>query len=53
MTRVAGFLGASVGGAVGWWLEAWHGVMTGFILGVVGTAAGGSLVRRWVDGALG
>ncbi len=53
VTRLAGLLGATVGGSVGWWLGAKHDVMTGFILGVLGTAAGGYYARRWAGEALG
>ena len=42
------FIGATVGGAVGWWAGAFIGVMTGFFLSVVGMAVGIYLARRWV-----
>lgn len=48
VTKVAVFIGANVGGAIGWWLGARVGVMTGFFVCVLGTAAGGYLARRWV-----
>lgn len=41
------FIGASIGGAFGWWLGAFVGTMTAFFLSVVGTAAGVYLARRW------
>ena len=47
MNKVLGFIGASVGGAAGWWLGAEVGTMTGFILSVVGTGAGIYLARRF------
>lgn len=40
MTKMMGFIGATAGSAVGWWAGAHVGVMTAFILSVVGTAAG-------------
>jgi hypothetical protein len=40
--------GASVGGGVGWWLGSRFGIMTGFILSVIGTAAGVYLSRRLI-----
>lgn len=40
MTKLLGFMGATVGGAVGWWAGAHVGIMTAFIVSVVGTAAG-------------
>ncbi|MBK7348472.1 MAG: hypothetical protein IPJ95_10505 [Gemmatimonadetes bacterium] len=52
LTRLAGLIGATVGGSVGWWLGARQGVMTGFVLGVVGTAVCGYWARRWADSAL-
>jgi len=41
------FLGASIGGVVGWWLGAFGGTMAAFFLSVVGTAVGVYLARRW------
>ena len=49
MTRLALFVGATVGGAVGWWLGALVGTMTAFFLGVVGTALGVWIARRWAS----
>jgi hypothetical protein len=34
------FLGATVGGAIGWWIGARFGVMTGYVLSTVGTGIG-------------
>ena len=48
MNRMIGFIGATVGGAVGWWAGSFIGVMTGFFLSVIGTALGVYLARRWV-----
>lgn len=48
MTKVAAWLGASVGGGIGWWAGARFGVMTAFFLMVLGTALGGYLTRRWL-----
>jgi uncharacterized membrane protein YeaQ/YmgE (transglycosylase-associated protein family) len=47
LTKLAGFVGATIGGTIGWWLGAHVGVMTAFSLGIVGTAAGGYGARRW------
>lgn len=41
------FIGASIGGALGWWLGAFVGTMTAFFLSVVGTALGVYFARRW------
>jgi len=40
VTKLMGFIGATAGSAVGWWAGAHVGVMTAFILSVVGTAVG-------------
>ena len=47
MAKVAAFVGATLGGAAGWWLGARFGIMTAFILSTVGTGVGIYLVRRW------
>lgn len=47
MIKLAVFLGATIGGAVGWWLGAYGGTMSAFFLSLVGTAAGVYLARRW------
>lgn len=39
----------SVGGALGWWLGARHGIMTAFFLSMVGTGAGLYIGRRVAD----
>ena len=46
MSKVLGFIGATLGGAAGWWLGAAVGTMTAFILGIVGTGVGIYLARR-------
>jgi len=48
MERIIVFVGASVGGALGWWLGAQVGVMTAFFVSIVGTGAGMYLARRWI-----
>jgi len=40
MSKVLTFVGATLGGALGWWLGALVGTMTAFLLSVVGTGAG-------------
>jgi len=40
MSKLLGFLGATVGGAIGWWLGARVGVLTAFVVSVVGTGLG-------------
>ena len=46
MAKLLAFLGATVGGAVGWWLGARVSTMTAFIISVVGTAVGVYAGRR-------
>jgi hypothetical protein len=48
MERIIVFVGASVGGALGWWLGAQVGVMTAFFVSIVGTGAGMYFARRWI-----
>ncbi len=40
MSKLLGFLGATVGGAIGWWLGARVGVLTAFVVSAVGTGLG-------------
>ncbi|MFZ5625542.1 MAG: hypothetical protein ACOY71_14140 [Gemmatimonadota bacterium] len=47
MIRLMGFVGGMVGSAVGWWAGRHAGVMTAFILSMVGTGIGLYLGRRW------
>ena len=42
-----GFTGATLGGAIGWWVGARVGTMTAFLLSVIGTAAGVYLGARF------
>jgi membrane protein YqaA with SNARE-associated domain len=49
MDKVVTFVGATLGGAVGWWLGEGFGVMTAFLLSIVGTAAGVYAARRWLN----
>ena len=46
MTKLMGFLGATIGGYVGWALGARFGVMTAFMLSMVGTGLGIYVGRR-------
>jgi len=46
---MVGFLGMSVGGALGWWLGAKVGFMTAFLLSVVGSGVGLYFARRWLS----
>ena len=49
MTRVLGFIGATLGGALGWWTGAPVGTMTAFMLSTVGTGVGLYLGRKVAD----
>ena len=47
MIKMLGFIGATVGGAVGWWLgDKVGGMMTAFVVSMIGTAAGVYYGRR-------
>ena len=47
MGKVIGFIGATVGGGVGWWLgEQFGGMMTAFVVSTVGTGIGIYYARR-------
>jgi hypothetical protein len=51
MSKLLGWVGATVGGAIGWWAGARAGMMTAFVLSMVGTG-GGIYLGRWVAGRL-
>lgn len=46
MAKLLGFVGSFVGSSIGWWLGARVGIMTAFMLSIVGTGAGIYLGRR-------
>jgi len=52
VSKVLTFLGASVGGAIGWWLGARVGTMTAFVVSTVGTGVGVYAGRRIADSLL-
>ena len=41
-------IGSSLGGALGWWLGAMVGQVTGYLLSLVGSAAGLYYSAKWV-----
>jgi uncharacterized membrane protein YeaQ/YmgE (transglycosylase-associated protein family) len=47
MGAIIGFIGATVGGGIGWWLGERAGFMTAFILSTIGSGIGIFLARRW------
>jgi uncharacterized membrane protein YeaQ/YmgE (transglycosylase-associated protein family) len=49
MTKLFGFIGATVGSAVGWWAGAPVGTMTAFMLSTVGTGVGMYVGRKVAD----
>jgi hypothetical protein len=51
MIKLLGWVGASLGGAVGWWAGDRIGLFAAFILSVVGTGAG-IYLGRWMAAAL-
>jgi hypothetical protein len=44
--KILAILGATVGSAIGWWLGAHVGMMTAFLVSVLGTAVGVYAGRR-------
>ncbi len=48
MGRLLVFLGAMIGGSLGWWLGALVGVVTAFMVSTVGTGAGIYISRRFI-----
>jgi hypothetical protein len=46
MTRLFGFIGATAGGYLGWWIGAPAGVMTAFMVSMLGTGAGMYVGRK-------
>ncbi|MFQ5738034.1 MAG: hypothetical protein ACE5JX_03405 [Acidobacteriota bacterium] len=53
MRKLLTLLGATLGGGLGWWLGATVGIMTGFVLSMVGTGFGLYLVQRFIRDYLG
>lgn len=49
MTKLLGFVGATVGSYVGWWAGAGIGITTAFMLSMVGTGAGIYAGRRFAQ----
>jgi uncharacterized membrane protein YbhN (UPF0104 family) len=47
MSKILTLLGASVGGAIGWWLGARVGMMTAFVVSTFGTGVGVYAGRRF------
>ena len=46
MNGLLAWVGASIGGALGWWVGAREGLFTAFLLSMVGTGVGLYLGRR-------
>ena len=46
MSKLLTLLGATLGGAIGWWLGARLGTMTAFVVSMVGTGFGVYAGRR-------
>jgi hypothetical protein len=49
MAQAMWFLGATIGGAIGWWLGDLVGLVPAIFLSVIGTAAGVYWARRIMD----
>ena len=46
MSKLLTLLGATLGGAIGWWLGARVGTITAFVVSMVGTGCGVYVGRR-------
>jgi hypothetical protein len=49
VSKLLGFVGATLGGAVGWWVGAPIGMMTAFMISMVGTGVGLYAGRRFAS----
>jgi hypothetical protein len=49
MRKLAGFLGLTIGGAIGWWLGAYVGLFSAFVVSTVGSGVGLYYARRAAD----
>ncbi|HEX3232929.1 MAG TPA: hypothetical protein VHR41_01945 [Gemmatimonadales bacterium] len=49
MIKLLGWMGATLGGAAGWWVGDRVSLFSAFVLSVVGTGAGLYLGRRLAD----
>ena len=47
LRKIVAFIGATVGGAVGWWIGSQFGPMTAYLASMLGTAAGVYFAGRW------
>lgn len=47
--KLLGFIGATIGGAIGWWAGASVGFMTAFFISMIGTGVGIYAGRRLAD----
>jgi len=52
LIRLFGFVGAALGGQLGWWLGSQVDFMTGFLLSTVGTGVGLYIGRRLLEAFL-
>jgi uncharacterized membrane protein YeaQ/YmgE (transglycosylase-associated protein family) len=46
VTKLLGFVGATIGSSLGWWMGSGVGTMTAFMLSMVGTGVGIYFGRR-------
>jgi len=53
MEKLMGWVGATVVSGIGWWLGARNGMLTAFLLSIVGTGVGFYVGRRWAGQLLG
>jgi hypothetical protein len=53
MVWLAVMFAGTVGGAIGWWMGSFGGIMLEFILSLVGTAVAMYYTRKWLKDYLG
>ena len=49
LTKLSMFIGATAGGAIGWWAGSFVGFMTAFFVSTVGTGVGMYYAKRFAD----
>ena len=49
MSKLLGFIGATLGGALGWWVGSAVGIMTAFMVSTVASGVGLYLGRKLAD----
>ena len=48
LSKLLWFIGATVGGAIGWWIGEFFGTFAAFVISTIGTGIGVYWARRYV-----